>query len=516
MTALQSGSIYPPTQTRRGNSRFRTMAKNWSLAKIKKLEAISKPPGRGNFYLDAALVVRDLDSEDATVVTETPHKTLKQLQFSPDGKLWAHDPYFVPNRQSHSWSIVDGKLVNQESIPAISSIFAPLVFDSDGSRMASGSQQDLTVSFNNDNGKGATAVLAIGGNRSPAFLNDGSLVVSTSPVLQRWDLNAGTYTKRPDPIGHQSQVMGLLFDPRTNSLLSAGDDSVREWNLSELKSGKPVLSERLPFDDIRNMWLWPHGKGFLLSRTADDGQQVIQGVRRSGKKMLSRFKIDFGSDYKDSAWCAALHPTEPILATGHWDRKIRTWDISSSKPKKIAEWQAHSGHVCDIAFSPDGKMLASAGWDKKTILWTMPEDLQSKPTDQNTICEHEDHVRSVTISSDSRFVASGGQDGQIFLWDQQNPDSPRSLMQPEDPVPTSNSSTPANVGSLQFNRAGTRLLSGDGRGRVTVWSIPDGQIVKRWQLAGWIWSTRYSPDESMIATGNGDGTIFLLRSPGAR
>ena len=396
---------------------------------------IERPNGSaGHSYFDATLVVRDLTTESGAVVSKTPHKTVEQLQFAPDGRLWAHDPDFVPERQSHTWSVENGKLVNQKSIPAISSRFKPLVFDSDGSRMAFGAQENLSVSSNDDNG--ATVKLATGRNANPAFLNNGSLIVSTSPILQRWDRDGETYTMRPNPTGHQSQVQGLLFDPRTNSLLSAGNDRVREWSLSELASGEPVLSERLPFDNVRKMWLWPRGKGFLLSRTTEDGHHVIQGVRRSGKKMLSRFKIDFGSAGKDSAWCAALHPSEPILVTGHWDRHIRTWDISSSKPKKLAEWQAHSGHVCDIAFSQDGKMLASAGWDKKTILWTMPEDLQSKPTDQVTIGEHEDHVRSVTISPDSRFVASGGQDGQILLWDQKNPDSPRSLMHPEDPKPS--------------------------------------------------------------------------------
>ena len=256
---------------------------------------IKRPDGSAEYtYFDATLVVRDLTTEDATVVSKTPHKTVKQLQFAPDGRLWAHDPHFVPEQQSHTWSVEDGKLVNQESIPAISSTFTPLVFNLDGSRMAFGSQENLSVSSNDDTGE--TAILATGRNANPAFLSNGSLIVSTPPMLQRWDRDGETYTMRPNPTGHQSQVQGLLFDPRTNSLLSAGNDRVREWSLSELASGAPVLSERLPFDNIREMWLWPRGKGFLLSRTTDDGHQVIQGVRRSGKKMLSRFKIDFGSD----------------------------------------------------------------------------------------------------------------------------------------------------------------------------------------------------------------------------
>ena len=211
-------------------------------------------------YRDATLVVRDLDSEAATVVTEIPRKTVSHLQFSPDGKLWAHDPFFVPDRQSHSWSNVDGKLINQESIPAIAETLTPLVFDFDGSRIASGTSKNLTMFSNN--GTEETAVLAIGNSSTVAFLDNGSLIVASgTPILQRWDLVGGTYTKRPDPTGHQNVVGGLLFDPQTNSLLSASYDSVREWDLSGLPSKEPVTSQKLPFDNVRVMRLWPEWQG---------------------------------------------------------------------------------------------------------------------------------------------------------------------------------------------------------------------------------------------------------------
>ena len=229
--------------------------------------------------------------------------------------------------------------------------------------------------------------------------------------------------------------------------------------------------------------------------------------------MQSRFKIDFGSDHEDAPRCAALHPTEPILVTGHDDQRFRMWNISSSRPKKLAQWKAYNQHVFDIDFSNDGKTLVSVGFDKRTILWTMPADLRSEPSKGELIYEHKEPLQSVAISPDSRYVASGGRDGEIVLWDKQNPESPRSLVQPDDSKLISDQSNPAGVG-FRFNRSGTRLLSSGARGRVTIWSIPDGEIIKRWQLAGRCVAV-YSPDESMIATANGDGTIFLLRNPGA-
>ena len=105
---------------------------------------------RGGYsYRDATLVLRDLETEGAAVVSETPHKTVKQFRFAPDGRLWAHDPYFVPGRESHSWSIVDGKLVQQDSVSAISTEHSPLDFDSDSSRIAVGGA-NLVIYENDD------------------------------------------------------------------------------------------------------------------------------------------------------------------------------------------------------------------------------------------------------------------------------------------------------------------------------------------------------------------------------
>lgn len=88
-----------------------------------------------------------------------------------------------------------------------------------------------------------------------------------------------------------------------------------------------------------------------------------------------------------------------------------------------------------------------------------------------------------------------------------------SLMHPGDPKPTKNSNDPRTPNSLQFSRDGKRLLSADTAGRVTVWNVPEGKINKTWQLAGMVWTARFVSDETMIATANDDGTVFLLETP---
>ena len=231
--------------------------------------------------------------------------------------------------------------------------------------------------------------------------------------------------------------------------------------------------------------------------------------------MLTRFKLVFDDMRRKHVWCMALHPTKPVLATGHQDAKIRTWDISGSKPKAITEWPAHQTHVCTVEFSPDGKHLYSGGWDHKTNRWTSDDSWESEPETKVLIATHEDFVRSIACSLDGRFVASGGQAGQILLRDAEDLDQPMSLMHPGDPKPMKNSNHPRTPNSLQFSRDGKRLLSADGGGRVTIWSMPEGNIEKTWQLAGWVLSAQFVSNETMIATANYDGTVFLLKTPEA-
>jgi len=221
---------------------------------------------------------------------------------------------------------------------------------------------------------------------------------------------------------------------------------------------------------------------------------------------------------QDGIISLALSPDRKRVVSGGWDRTIKTWDVPGGAElitiglgDRNAYLQAlYNGDVdvvrqarlslaWSVAFSPDGKQIVSGHGSGEIKVWDASTGKQLK-----TLEAHKNSVDSIAFGPDGRRMASAGY--EVKLWDTTYWTEPKSLSDPE-------TGTPDSIGMescVAFSPDGKRIASAGGWApQIKVWDVVTGQRI--WSIRGhdfWAYSVSFSPDGKLLASG-GDNHVKL-------
>lgn len=190
-----------------------------------------------------------------------------------------------------------------------------------------------------------------------------------------------------------------------------------------------------------------------------------------------------GHDRRQEVRTVAFSPDGRFIASGGEDMKVILWDVKSGK--KLSVTKAHKDEVVSIAFSPDGKRLVTGGWDNVVNVIDVPTGRILM-----RLKAHQDRVDGVAISPQGDLGASCGQDKAVNLWSMRT-----------GAVQARFRKFKGDVQSVTFSPDGRNIAAGSERGVIRLFDTQTlgevGQIITK---SNDVRGLAFSPDGKFIAS----------------
>jgi WD40 repeat protein len=290
-------------------------------------------------------------------------------------------------------------------------------------------------------------------------------------------------------VGHSS---GVDFSRDGRFLLIAGGDLPGGHSyvrIREASTGKEVRSI-LTAQPASSPSFSPDGKSVLAVvggvSIYEDADQINRIVVWDVDTGHERFSV---KDDRASVMSASFSPDGRTIASGGYDSVVRLWDSATGRLRQ--ELKGHLNCVNRIAFSLDGRKIVSASDDNTVILW---DAASGNPL--LTLSGHRGGIFGLALHPDGRQLVTCGYDGQIKLWDTTTPKRSHVLM------------APGQIGGifgLAFSHHGDVLAAACADHTIKLWEIPAGRL--KTTLTGHhepVWAVAYSPDTRWIASAAGN------------
>jgi RNA polymerase sigma factor (sigma-70 family) len=250
-------------------------------------------------------------------------------------------------------------------------------------------------------------------DRHPALSPDGKSLAKTSDRTQGqallWDVATGKLVRRFGE-GGPARISSITFSPDGRRVAGGSfqQDIIRVW---EAASGKELLQLKGQ-SKPRALAFTPDGTKLVSASFVINGDNMVrlcnlatgEEIWRKVVRPWTAYDLAFSADGRT----LALVEMVPGRSTARGE--VHLWE--SATGKELKQFEGHRGPVLCVAFSADGRMLATGSYDNTVRLWEV-----ASGRERQCFQGHQNVVLAVSFSPDGRLLASASGDTTALVWD---------------------------------------------------------------------------------------------------
>lgn len=248
----------------------------------------------------------------------------------------------------------------------------------------------------------------------------------------------------------------------------------------------------LPVDGLPRRVTALHFSPDGTSLVVAGGTAGLAGTAELRDAATGALQRTFGG-HRDLLHDAELSPDGTLLATAGYDRVIRIHDAATGALLRSID--VHTGPVFDLAWHPSGRLLASASADETVKLWRVADGERL-----DTLNEAQGELRAVLFTPDGGHVIAAGRDKRVHLWKLVTLDEPGL-----NPPLHARFAHESPIVALALSADGTVLLSSAEDGTLAAWTVPDLEALE---------APPRQPDVAAVVAARPEGGFRLGRMDG--